>query len=185
MGTSKLLLDWDGRPLIDVVLQAWVDSRVDRTVVVIRPDDDALAARCRAFPVDVVVPVDSPGDMRESVEIGLQFVQQHYTPGPSAAWLVAPADLAGLSAAMINCVLSHHDPASPRIVVPRTDTSGGHPVLLPWDQGRELRQLPPHVGLNHLVRRGAPHQIDWQDLGTTHDIDTPADYRRHRPPSDR
>src|SRR3954447_6428415 len=92
MGTPKLLLPLAGRPLIAHVIEAWERSSVDRIVVVIRPDDKALAEAVKsnvqspiskvdvpatldpgpwtldssASRVDLVIPAISPPDMKAS-----------------------------------------------------------------------------------------------------------------------
>ena len=56
MGRPKLLMRWRDGPVIDAVLDAWRASRVDQVVVVVRPEDQALAVNCERPGVHVLVP---------------------------------------------------------------------------------------------------------------------------------
>ena len=67
MGEPKLLLPWTGRPLIEHVLSEWRASRASRMIVVVHPDDVALADVCRGNEANVVVPEVPPPDMKSSV----------------------------------------------------------------------------------------------------------------------
>ena len=184
MAEPKLLLDFGGRPLIDLVLQAWIDSHVDRVVVVVRSDDEPLAAYCRRPQVDLVIPETEPADMRASIEFGLDHVARHYQPSVNDAWLVAPADLPGLSFEVVNALLASYRPDSPGVLVPTVDGTRGHPALLPWSCAAQLSRLPFDVGLNSLLRdttiQTMVREVVWHDRGVLEDMDTPQDYLRRR-----
>jgi molybdenum cofactor cytidylyltransferase len=178
MGTSKLLLEVAGRPLIEHLLQAWVDSAADKVVVVVRKNDAMLIKQCREFQVHVVPTGANPPEMRDSLEIGLQFVADSFAPRSNDAWLVAPADMPGLKPRAIDSVLSQYNPSSPRVLVPQVEGKHGHPALLPWSEAVGFRASPLDEGLNTYVRRSRPLEVRLDDRGMVDDVDTPADYRR-------
>src|SRR5262245_45033190 len=93
MGRPKLLLPVAGQPLILHTLTAWKHSRVDRVVVVLRPDDTALAEVVRNAGVDAVIPPAAPPDMKASLGYGLAHLAANQAPQNSDCWLVAPADM--------------------------------------------------------------------------------------------
>ena len=178
MGRPKLLMRWRDGTVIDAVLNAWRASRVDQVVVVVRPEDQALAAHCQRPGVHVLVPSESPAEMKISVQLAIAHLQERCQPSDTDAWLLAPADLPELSARLIDHVLAGYQPSAPRIVVPRVRDRRGHPVLFPWLLANELDQLGPDEGVSVLVKRHAPAEVDWQDDRMFADIDTPEDYRR-------
>ena len=178
MGRPKLLMRWRDGTVIDAVLNAWRASRVDQVVVVVRPEDQTLAAHCQRPGVHVLVPSESPAEMKISVQLAIAHLQKRYQPSDTDAWLLAPADLPELSARLIDHVLAGYQPSAPRIVVPRVRDRRGHPVLFPWLLANELDQLGPDEGVSVLVKRHAPVEVDWQDDRMFADIDTPEDYRR-------
>ena len=54
----KLLLPWGESRIIEHLLRAWLSSRIDRVVLVSRPDDEALHDVVRTFPtVQLVIPM--------------------------------------------------------------------------------------------------------------------------------
>ena len=178
MGRPKLLMRWREATVIDAVLDAWRASRVDQVVVIVRPEDLALAERCRRPGVSVLVPPIAPAEMKISVQFAIAHLRQVYQPTDTDAWLLAPADLPELSAELIDHVLAAYQPSAPSIVVPQVRARRGHPVLFPWKLAADLYQLGPDEGVSALVQRHSLTQVDWQDDRMFEDVDTPADYRR-------
>lgn len=178
MGTPKLLLPFDGEPLIARVLSVWRASHVDRIVLVVHPQDARLAELGRAQGADVVVPESPPPDMKASVQHALQYLQSRWNPAGRDAWLVAPADMPQLNSAAIDAVLSAYQQSETSIVVPCHGGRRGHPVAFPWSLAPEVSRLGAHQGLNVLVARHPVREIDVPDSGILVDFDTPDDYRR-------
>lgn len=180
MGTSKLLLEVGGQTLIDVVLRGWRDSNVDATVVVVRADDAELVDRCQRWGVDVAVAESEPPEMRDSLVIGLDYIELRRQPRATDAWLVAPADLPGMNATIVDQVLASYDPARPRITVASVAGRRRHPVLLPWSEAGVFRNDPVGGGLDGFLEQKSA-RIDIVELDSRaalDDLDTPADLRR-------
>lgn len=178
MGKPKLLLPWRGAAVIEHVLAAWRASGVTQAVVVTRADDESLMQTVRQAGGQVVAVDPPPPDMKASVLAGLQFVERTWTPVASDVWLLAPADMPGLSAAVIDHLLAAHDVDHPTIIVPTRNQRRGHPVLFPWTISREVRQLGDMEGVNTLLARHAVREILGDDLSILDDLDTPQDYQR-------
>src|SRR5262245_20521651 len=130
MGEPKLLMPVAGQPMIAHTLRAWLDSRVDRIFVVVRPGDESLAAAIAAAArpdnrrVKVVVPTVAPPDMKASIQAALAHIEQCLAPVETDAFLVAPADMPGLSAPMIDRLIGQHS------------THGGNEVHFPAISGK-------------------------------------------------
>lgn len=181
MERPKLLLPWQGKPLIEHVLSAWKASRVRAAVVVIRPDDDELASISEKAGALVVRPPLPPPEMRASISFGLGEIRRLFQPAAQDAWLVAPADLPRMSTPVIDRLIAEHETQPDAALVPRVGSRRGHPVLFPWHWTSRLRQLGADEGLNVLLRDGLTRELDCADLLTPSeldDIDTPADYER-------
>ncbi len=142
MGRPKLLLPWQGSTVIEHVVAAWSASAVQQVVIVVAPDNLPLAKVCRNLPCQLLVPATPPPDMKASVCCALNWIKEHHSPLPTDAWLVAPADLPGLSAEAIDGVLTAYDPLDATIVVPQHAGRRGHPVLFPWQLCRKLLPWP-------------------------------------------
>jgi molybdenum cofactor cytidylyltransferase len=181
MRQPKLLLPWQEKPLIEHVLAAWKSSLVRATVVVIRPDDNELAAVAEKAGVLLVRPPLPPPDMRASVSFGLGEIRRLFDPQAHDAWLVAPADLPRLSTQVIDRLITEHVAQPDAALVPVAGSRRGHPVLFPWHWTTRVRHLEPDEGLNALLRDGVSREIDCADLlepAAFDDVDTPQDYDR-------
>ena len=183
MGQPKLLLALEGRPLMAWTIAAWRRSRVDHVLVVVRPDDGELAEAAGRAGAEVVIPVTPPADMKASLQAALRHIQTSHAPTGADAFLVAPADMPRLSAAIIDRLIETHHADQSRIVVPLVGDKRGHPVLFPWSLAAEVFQLRDGEGLNAIVERNSPLLIACDDLIALGeepfaDVDTPADWQR-------
>lgn len=186
MGQPKLLLPLAGRPLILHTLAAWLSSRVDKLLIVVRADDTAIAAAIElvADPRIVLVrPGSPPPDMKASIQAALHAIEQDHQPREGDAFLVAPADMPEISPAIIDLLIEKHANQPDRILAPTLAGSRGHPVLFPWRLGAEVYALATDEGLNAIVRCHPPVEIACDHLRIAAgdpfaDIDTPEQYRR-------
>ena len=194
IGRPKLLLPLaDGRAMVEHVLGAWRASQTSAMVVVVRRDDVALAERCRGERTTVVQPEVDPADMKASIAAGLEFVRSTYAPRDFDAWLVAPADMPLLPATAIDAMIATYEArcderasaapggttgSPPTLLVPYCRGRRGHPVLFPWKLAAEVARLAPEEGLNRLLEKYPPLEIDVADEGILSDVDTAEDYAR-------
>jgi molybdenum cofactor cytidylyltransferase len=182
MGQPKLLLPWENTTVIEHTLAAWRASRVDVVVVVVHPDDRELAKRCRHAGATVVVPPQPPPEMKDSVACALEYLRGQQSPQSEDVWLLAPADVPRLSAAIVDRLLDEQARTGNRteILVPVHDGRRGHPVLFPWPLADEVARLAEQEGVNALLDRHAVREVDCGPAGVPGDLDTPDDYRRLR-----
>lgn len=189
MGTPKLLLPLQGSPLIAHAITAWQAAGL-APLVVVRPADQKLIEVCRAYGAEVLVPDEPPPEMKISVQLALEYLQQRYRPPSDFAWLLAPADMPRLSPAIIERLLATHrlhvqQTASPPILVPICGEQRGHPVLFPWPMATQVSALGPQESVKALLTRNQVCEVPCDDLLAANqtafvDVDTPADYERLR-----
>ena len=184
MGKPKLLLPWKQGRIIDAVLQAWSASQVDQVVVTVRSDHRPLQKQCLQHDVEVVVPEQTPADMKRSVLYGVDYIRRRYLPADADCLLLAPADMPELSAPLIDALLAAHDPADPRLLAPCVDGQRGHPLLIPWQMAGEIRRLEEDEGINKLWDRLPMALVDADQPGALQDIDTPDEYQQQRKDSE-
>lgn len=183
MGRPKLLEPLAGRPLILHTLAAWKQTRVQQVVVVVRPDDEPLADVLRQAGVDLVIPPRAPPDMKASLAYGLTHIAERYRPAAADSWLVAPADIPGLSPRVIDRLLCEAARSPGRVLIPTLAGRRGHPVLLPWPLAAEVGNLAENEGLSTLIDRHGPLPVACDDVEpharrAFADIDTPEDLGR-------
>jgi molybdenum cofactor cytidylyltransferase len=178
MGRPKLLMPWGEGCVIDQVLQAWCGSQVSKVTMTVRADDEPLLQRAAQHDIDVVAVDPPPVDMKASVQRALEHIQGAYQPEVTAVWLLAPADMPGLSSQLIDHVLHSHQEAEPSIIAPQVDARKGHPVLFPWSLAAAVDQLASDVGIRELWNLHDGRTICWQDDRPLEDMDTWDDYQR-------
>ncbi len=177
MGQPKLLLAWQGRTILDQVLDAWTRSRVSHVIVVVRHSDANLLEVCQRWPVEIVCAEPAPRDMKESVRWGLRHVAAMHQPASSDRWLVAPADLPDLSRATIDRLVAVSLNVS-CVVVPRFGVRRGHPVVFPWALTPEVARLGKEEGIDRILDRHPVCYVDFPIGESPADVDTPEEYRR-------
>lgn len=190
MGQPKLKMAWGSATVIEHVVAAWRRSGVDHVVAVVRPDDEELGELCDQAGAIVVAPAVPPPQMKDSVIAAVDAIAARFDPRDDAAWLLAPADMPRLSAAVIDLLLDEHQPARPAILVPthQSPANGpalpgggarrGHPVLFPWPLAQDLTGLAEDEGVNALLARGPVREIAVGVPSILDDLDTREDYRR-------
>jgi len=180
MGWPKLTMPWRDSTVIEHVLSAWKASRVCHVIIVVRPDDRELADACRQCGIEPVIPVNSPAEMKISVAIGLDHIQQIYAPSKKDAWLLAPADLPELNLSVIDRLLDEHESDATSILVPTYEGRRGHPVIFPWRIAREVQSLRQDEGVNALLSKHPVRKMEVSDASILEDLNTPEDYMRLR-----
>lgn len=185
MGRPKLLLPWGAQTLIEHVIGTWLASRVNRVVLVAHPQDSQLAQVAAAAGAEVVRPAVAPPDMKASVLAALEHLSASQ-PDPTDAWLLAPGDMPGLTAATIDRVVDAYTTVVQAghkgdcVWVPWCNGRRGHPALFPWSLAPEVAGLGEDEGLNALLARHELQRVDTADDAISADVDTPEDYERWR-----
>jgi molybdenum cofactor cytidylyltransferase len=187
MGQPKLLLPVQGQPLIAHVIAAWKQAGLT-PLVVVRPEDAALAKLCQECGADVLQPAVAPAEMKISVQLALRHLAQRVAPTDCDAWLLAPADMPGLSPAIIARLVAIHRrhasaPPDRAILVPTLQEKRGHPVLFPCSLAEQVHTLRADEGVKALLARHPVQEVPCDDCVSLEsqafaDVDTPADYDR-------
>ena len=179
MGQPKLLLPWGSSTVIEQVLAAWRASRVTATCIVLHPADVELATIAERCGVTRAIAATPPPDMKASLLLGRQAIDEQWQPHTDDAVLIAPADLPLLSHGTIDALLANYDPRQNESLVPLDDSGRrSHPVLIPWKWLTKLHELDDTQGLKDLLERQPMREIHVPGLTRAEDIDTPANYDR-------
>jgi len=180
MGRPKLTLPVAGRPVIERVVTALRIGGADPVVVVTGPHDPAVAPLARSAGGDVCELSAATPDMRATVEHGLRWLEERYNPQPDDAWLLCPADVPLLDAAIVRDLCTVHFSGLTSILVPTHAGRRGHPVLMPWHHVAGIRALPAGQGIDSYLRslEGEVMEVAIASPAVMDDLDTPADYDR-------
>ena len=178
MGRPKLLLPLGDRPVISRMLEALDHPGITETVVVVRPDDDALVNELKSTQATVCQPSQAPIEMRDSVSCGLASIRERYSPMPTDGWLLIPGDHPLLSRDVLAALISRWNHGDCRILVPSYQQRRGHPSLFRWDLAGTIDNIPSNCGLNWLVQQFADDvtELAVHDVSVVTDLDSPSDY---------
>ena len=140
----------------------------------------------RSLARHVVQPAVPPPDMKHSVRLGLDYASQ-FSPQPRDAWVMAPADMPGLSSATIDRLIAAYEtptehPGEPARIWAVRDPAGkrGHPVLFAWSVAGDVATLGSNEGINVLFDRHPIAYIAGRSDELGEDLDTLEDYERLR-----
>lgn len=178
MGNAKQLLDIDGRPMLNVVLDSLVAADVFGVMLVThRMITDALKTSI-GDKINIVYNEDESSEMIDSIRMGLHAWRDRCPVDENDGFLICPADQPGISTADFNTCISAFRATPDRIVIASRDRQKGHPIIFPASLAAFVESSACDEGLNALPR-GIPERvrlIPCASLGVVRDIDTPEDY---------
>lgn len=171
---NKLLVEVDGRPMLQRVVEAVTAGGVDETVVVTGADHASIASSLRGYGVKRVRNKGWPEGMGTSLAKGMKALESDNCGGI----LVCLGDLPFLSSRMVRRLIGvfrqHH---GERIVVPKVKGRRGHPVIFPVACRAELMQLAGDIGAKSLLNNAGPSlmEVEVDSSEIVRDVDTPSD----------
>ena len=173
MGKNKLLLELDGRTILDRTLEAVRSSKVDDTVIVLGHRPEMIKPVAKAHSVRTVLNVEPERGMTSSFQTGVASIRA------DAAFLILGDQLgltSGLLDSMIDCMGSN--PVL-LMVSPVHEGKRGHPTLFHGTLFEEVVSLSEKENMKHLVERyerfhGSVEGSIWNVM----DFDTPEEFRK-------
>ncbi len=172
-GSPKQLLAWNGGTLLSHVVDAALASQADPVVVVLGHQADACRAALGDRRVKIVVNPDWQQGQSTSVRAGLAAL-----PGTISAALFPLVDQPGISAGIIDTLITRHRATLAPVVWPEYEGQRGNPVLFDRGLFAELATLTGDTGGRALLGAYADRaeRVPVSDPGVLLDIDTPDDY---------
>jgi CTP:molybdopterin cytidylyltransferase MocA len=117
--------------------------------------------------------------MRETILHGLDWIERQWTPTPSNAFLLVPADHPVLDTTAITLLIAARmQHAQFSIFIPTHAGKRGHPALIGWQHVAGIRSAPPDRGVNAYLRQHVPETLEVavDRPGVLIDLDTPGEY---------
>jgi molybdenum cofactor cytidylyltransferase len=182
MGCPKLLLKLDGRTILERVIHSLRAGGVDQILVVAHPQLPELVHVAVRAGAGSIQPAHETADMRETVAIGLGWVEENSSPNGDEGWFLVPADHPCLDPEVVRRLIDARGRYRDKTVfVPVHAGRRGHPALLAWSHAYQiLKGRIPGGGLNHYIRgqEAVTHLVPVDSPGVLGDLDTPEDWRR-------
>jgi CTP:molybdopterin cytidylyltransferase MocA len=179
MGRSKLALRFGSRTVLEHVVTELRDGGAAQVVVVVASHFPELRGLAESAGASVCAIAQTTPDMRATVEEGFNWLEMHYQPQVTDAFLLAPGDHPLFDARVVRhlCVAYQSD-SSRSIIIPTHLGRRGHPSLISWRHVAGIRTLPSDCGIDSYLRARDPEILDIAvpDAGVLFNLDAPEDY---------
>ncbi|MBM3220853.1 MAG: nucleotidyltransferase family protein [Candidatus Rokubacteria bacterium] len=173
MGTSKLVLPLDGKPLVRWSVERLL-PHVDALIVVTPPDDAALRAALDGLPVRFAVNPHPDAGQGASIAAGATAL-----PADAEAVIVALGDQPRVPEGVLATLLDVFRRERKPIAAPVYQGTQGTPVIFAASVFDELRAVTGDAGARAVVRRDPGRVATVRvDAPMPPDVDTPEDYAR-------
>lgn len=180
MGTQKLLLPFGDATVVEAVVRTALASRVDRGLVVVGADRDAVLPKLDASGIAFAVNEDYRLGMLSSIQAGFKAL-----PGEAEAAVIMLGDQPFLAAPVVDTVIGAYRESRKGIVIPTFHGRRGHPILVDLKFRAEVLAIDPAEGLRRLIRAHPEDigEVETGDADILRDLDTPEDYGGRPKPS--
>ena len=175
MGFPKMLLEFNGKTMIENVLDHVAASESDGILVVLGAGREELIDLVRKYDVKYCYNENYREGMLSSVKCGFKNL-----PSDTDAALVFQGDQPFIGPEVINKVIRAYRLSGKGIVIPAFNGKRGHPLLLDSKYRDEIDKLDPAEGLRSLTYLISDDvlEVETDDPGILRDFDTYDDYRK-------
>lgn len=178
MGRAKALLTdpATGESFVASVARALLDGGAATAIVVGRPEDATLRDTVTGLGASVrfVANHDASRGQLSSLVAALDAIDARVT----RAAIVMPVDLPRVRATTVAALIGAFLSGTYHIARATFKGRHGHPVLFDRLLFDELRRADPAAGARAVVHARAVLDVEVDDPGVLHDVDTPEDYER-------
>lgn len=179
MGRPKLSLPLGRRAVLEHVLSALRQARVEHILVVIGPHGAELGSLAKSAGAHVCTLATPCSGMRGAIENGLRWLEERLQPRPEDGWLFVPGDQPAMDPSIVPQLEAAYA-AQPQfsIVIPTHKGRRGQPTLFSWKMVAALRAHPAELKLRSFVRQHATEtlEVPVDSASVLWDMDTPEDY---------
>jgi molybdenum cofactor cytidylyltransferase len=173
MKVPKLLLPFNGKTMIEKVVENVIRSEVFLTLVVLGSFSDEIRGVIGHLPVSCCYNENYKDGMLSSVRCGFKNLPAHYD-----AVLVFPGDQPMIGPEVINMIIKAYRETDKGIIIPVYRKKRGHPLLIDCKYREVVDELPDDEGLRSLAAtyREDVLEVKTKYPGILKDFDTKEDY---------
>ena len=173
MGEPKLLLSFGDKTIIETVVNNTIESKTDKSLVVLGSRAVKIREKIKEFPVKISVNSKFRAGMLSSIQWGFETL-----PENTLAALIILGDQPSIHSSIINRIIDAYKQTGKGIVIPVYRKKRGHPILIDIKYRDEVRQLDHGTGLCALVHNHTEDilEVEVDSPGILKDIDTVEDY---------
>lgn len=173
-GTSKQLLDWNGKPFIRHVAETALAADLDPVVVVTGFDSAQVESALAGLPVIIVYNSDYQNGQSTSIKKGVAAL-----PANIGAAIFLLADQPQIPVEVIRALTEARAREMQSILAPLVlDDRRANPVLFDRVTFNDLLKLEGDVGGRAIFDKHRVEYLPWHDEILLFDVDKPEDYER-------
>jgi len=174
MGQPKMLLPFGEKTIIENVIAAVLESKIENILIVLGANQEIINDKIRDLPIWTVFNPDFQQGMLSSVKVGFKAL-----PQDAIAALVLLGDQPSVSPSVIDRISEAFFTSEKSIVVPVFKNQRGHPVLIAAKFRDEIQNLSLNVGLRQLLHDHPEEilEVSIADENVLQDIDNVLDYK--------
>ncbi|MCU0472375.1 MAG: nucleotidyltransferase family protein [Bacteroidales bacterium] len=173
MGTSKMLLPFKGKTIIENVIGTVVMSGVDKTIVVLGSGSNEIQQIIGRLPVKCCYNENYKQGMLSSVKCGFKNLPERFD-----AALIFLGDQPMVEISVINNVIDAYRNSGKGILMPVSLNKRGHPLMIDSKYRNEIESLDQGEGLRSLAQKFSDDvlEVEVNTSSILKDIDTMDDY---------
>lgn len=180
MGEQKLLLDWEGKTVIETVVTALAEGGCPNIYIVTGASHHEISKIFSGKQEINLVYNENFAhcEMLQSLQVGVKAL-----PKETKAFFIALGDQPQINSVTVAKLMDHFLKDDRKINIPSFNMKRGHPWLIPMEFAEEILNLPSEKTLRDFINAHA-HEISYLNVETEDilkDLDTPEDYERDRP----
>jgi molybdenum cofactor cytidylyltransferase len=175
MGFPKMLLSFNGKPMLENVIEVITGTSINETLVVLGADKAELLEVVGRLPVKHCFNDNYNEGMLSSVKCGFSNLPYEYD-----AVMVFQGDQPLISPNTVNMIIQAYRSSGKGIVVPVFKKKRGHPLLIDKKYRDEIEKLDNRKGLRSLANLFPDDvlEVETNDPGIMRDFDTYSDYMK-------
>ncbi len=173
MGTQKLLLPFDGKTIVEKVVENILNSGISNVLVVLGANHDEIAEVLKSWPVKTFRNENFQEGMHTSVISGVKAL-----PEEAKAVMIFLGDQPFIPETVSAKVIEAWNNSGKGIVIPLLNGKRGHPTLYDMKYRNDIIQLDPHIGLRSVALKFPEDICEVETFcpEIVRDIDTKSDY---------
>ncbi|MDP2887568.1 MAG: nucleotidyltransferase family protein [Bacteroidota bacterium] len=173
MGTQKLLLPFDGKTIVEKVVENILNSGIGNVVVVLGANSVEITEVLKSWPVQTIWNENFREGMHTSVISGVNAL-----PENAKAVMIFLGDQPFIPVNVSAKVVAAWENSGKGIVIPLFNGKRGHPPLYDLKFRQEILNLDPAVGLRSVAQKFQDEVLEVETgcAGILKDIDTREEY---------
>jgi molybdenum cofactor cytidylyltransferase len=175
MGFPKMLLQFNGKTMIENVIDHVSESESDGIMVVLGANSENIIDIVMKYDVKYCYNDNYRDGMLSSVQCGVKNL-----PSDTEAVMIFQGDQPFITSSVINSLIHEYRSSCKGIIIPVHDGKRGHPLLLDRKYLDDIDKLDPDRGLRSItgIYSGDVLEVQTDEPGILRDFDTYDDYKK-------